>query len=260
MQLARLQRELQRDLLGVENAIASAIVEAPPLATEERLAIYRHAYRARLTEALDDIYPVLHGLLGDETFAAVAGMFIEAHPSVHRSIRWYGRELADFLAERAPFAEQPILSEVARFEWTLSEVFDAPDSPSLDRATLMGLDPQAWAGLEFRFHPSLRRLRFSWNTVTVWKAVSESQDPPAPESVREPVPWLLWRRDLKNYFRSMDAPEDAALETALGGQSFASVCARLTQYLSEEETPLRAAALVGTWTDSGIIAGIGRAS
>ena len=54
--------------------------------------------------------------------------FIAAHPSVHRSIRWYGSELADFLIDRPPFAEQPILSELARFEWTLAEVFDAADA------------------------------------------------------------------------------------------------------------------------------------
>ena len=82
----------------------------------------------RLIEALDDTYSVLHKLLGDETFVSLAEMFIAAHPSVHRSIRWYGRELADFLLNCPPFSEQPILSEIARFDWTLAEVFDAADT------------------------------------------------------------------------------------------------------------------------------------
>ena len=68
----------------------------PRCRLDARLGIYRDAYRVRLIEALDDIYSVLHKLLGDETFVSLAEMFIAANPSVHRSIRWYGRELADF--------------------------------------------------------------------------------------------------------------------------------------------------------------------
>src|SRR5271163_4495362 len=109
MQLRQLQRELQRDLLGDHSGIATAIVDAPPLPAEARLAIYRHAYRVRLIDALDDTHSALHKLLGDETFESLAELFIVAHPSVHRSIRWYGRELADFLTECPPFADQPIL-------------------------------------------------------------------------------------------------------------------------------------------------------
>src|SRR5271169_6553793 len=110
--LRQLQRELQCHLLGADAAIAAAIVDAPPLPTLERLGIYRNAYRIRLIEALDDTYPVLHAVLGDEVFAALGEDFVAAHPSVHRSIRWYGGELAEFLSERPPFAEQPILAEL----------------------------------------------------------------------------------------------------------------------------------------------------
>jgi hypothetical protein len=255
MGLRDLQRELQRDLLGEESAIRAAIVDAPPLPADVRLDIYRHAYRTRLIDALHDTYPVLHQLLGDETFMALGELFVAAHPSVHSSIRWYGRELADFLAGCAPFAEQPILSEVARFEWTSSEVFDAPDATPLDRRALETLDPGAWADLTLLFHPSLRRLELRWNTVAVWKAATGGEAPPDPEAA--PSPWLMWRRGFENYFRSMDAAENAALDAALRGSRFAEVCAALTAYVPEDEIPLRAASLVGTWTESGIIVGRG---
>jgi hypothetical protein len=254
--LGQLQRELQRELLGEESAIGAAIVDAPPLPTDARLAIYRNAYRTRLIEALRDTHPVLHQLLGDDAFTALGERFIAAHPSVHRSIRWYGRELADFIGRCDPFAEQPVLSEVARFEWTLAEVFDAPDADPIGRAALANVGPDDWARLEFRFHPSLRRLAFGWNTVAVWKAMNGGSDPPAPEQSAVSVEWLLWRRDLENYFRSMDAAESAALEAAIGSSTFAEICLALTSHLAEDEVPLRAASLVGSWVDSGIIVGI----
>jgi hypothetical protein len=256
MELGELQRELQRELLGGTSAIGAAIVEAPPLTVDARLGIYRHAYRARLAEALDDIYPILHQILGDETFASMAELFIEAHPSVHRSIRWYGRELADFLTGQAPFGEQPVLAEIARFEWTLSEVFDAQDAAPLDRGALSRIDPDAWVEVRFGFHPSMRRREFRWNAVAVWQRMSEGEEPPAPEATSAPVPWLLWRQNFKNYFRSLDAAEEAALEAAIAGRPFGEICEELGAFLAEEEIPLRAATLVAGWLDSGIIVAI----
>lgn len=256
MRLLELQRELQRDLLGGVSAIAGAIVDAPPLPVQARLAIYRHAYRARLIDALGERYPMLHRLLGDETFESLGMLFVEAHPSEHRSIRWYGREIADFMEAAAPFADQPILAEIARFEWTLSEVFDAADARVLDRAALQAIDPERWATLRFGFHPSIRRLSLAWNAVAVWQAGSAEQDSPVPGRSTEPVQWLLWRRDFKNYFRSLDTIEHAALDAAVAGDAFAGICETLAAQLPEAEVPLRAATLVARWVDGGLIASL----
>jgi hypothetical protein len=251
--LRELQRDLQSHLLGGDAAIVEAIVDAPPLPTLERLGIYRNAYRVRLIEALDDTYPVLHAVLGDEVFAALGEEFVAAHPSVHRSIRWYGSEVAEFLRLHAPYAEQPILAELALLEWTLAEVFDSADAASQPRAALSAIDPSAWSELQFEFHPSLRRLDLQWNTAAVWQAMSRAEAPPDPQYAEHPVPWLLWRQDLQNYFRSMPADEAVALESARRGENFGRICEALAEWLPEEEIPLRAAGLLGTWADSGII-------
>jgi hypothetical protein len=255
--LRRLQRDLQNHLLGEPSAIADAILDAPPLPTAARLEIYHNAYRVRLIEALDDTYPMLHALLGDEVFMALGQEFVAAHPSVHRSIRWYGCELAEFLGRLPPYAEQPILAELAQLEWTLAEVFDSADAAPKPRAAFSAIDGAAWSELRFQFHPSLRRLHLAWNTTAVWQALSRDETPPSPSSAQDPVPWLLWRQNLQNYFRSLAADEAAALESALQGRSFGEICETLAEWLPEDEIPLRAAGLLGTWADSGIIVGIG---
>ncbi len=254
--LRELQRDLQSHLLGGDAAIMEAIVDAPPLPTLERLGIYRNGYRVRLTEALDDTYPVLHAVLGDAVFEVLGEEFVAAHPSVHRSIRWYGSELAEFLRRRPPYAEQPILAELALLEWTLAEVFDAADANPKPRAALSAIDPSGWSELHFEFHPSLRCIELQWNTTAVWQAMSHEQTPPDPECAPHPVPWLLWRQDLQNFFRSMPQDEAAALESALRGGSFGQICETLANWLPDEEIPLRAAGLLGLWADSGIIVAI----
>ena len=256
MQLRLLQRDLQSYLLGEGSTIAQAIVDAPPLPTLERLGIYRNAYQVRLIDALDDTYPVLHAVLGDEVFVALGRAFVAVHPSVHRSIRWYGAELAEFLSRNPPYAEQPILAELALLEWTLAEVFDSADADPKPRAFLTAIDPSAWSELRFEFHPSLRRLRLQWNTAAVWQAMSSEATPPDPECAEHAVPWLLWRQDLQNYFRSMPADEAAALDAALRGANFGDICGVLAEWLTEDEIPLRAAGLLGIWADSGIIVGV----
>jgi hypothetical protein len=256
MQLRQLQFDMQRHLLGEESGVIVGIVDAPPLPAADRLAIYRNAYQVRLIDALDDTYPILHALLGDEMFVALGEAFVAAHPSVHRSIRWYGRELADFLARCPPYEEQPILAEVALLEWTLAEVFDAADAEPKSRAALSAIDPEAWAALGFEFHPCLRRLKLKWNTVAVWKAMSTDAVPPAPELGAAPVAWLLWRQNLQNYFRSMTAVETAALDAALRGRNFSQICEDLRAWLPDDEIPPAAATLVGNWADSGIIIGL----
>jgi hypothetical protein len=255
--LRRLQHDLQQYLLGETTAITDAIVDAPPLPAAQRLEIYGNAYRARLIDALGETYPVLHAVLGDEDFAALGAEFVAAQPSVHRSIRWYGAELAQFLNARPPFAAQPIFAELASLEWTLSEVFDSADGECVTRADLAAVDPAAWSALQLRFHPSLKRLQLCCNTVAVWRAMNQDETPPDPEC-GEPTPWLLWRQDLQNYFRSMNADEAAALDAARSGKTFGDICEILTAWLPAEDVPQRAAALLGSWADSGLLAAFSR--
>jgi hypothetical protein len=251
--LRDLQKDMQHYLLGETSGVTSAIVDAPPLPAKDRLAIYRNAYRVRLIDALHETYPVLHSLLGDEVWAELGETFVAEYPSKFRSIRWYGGQMAQFLGEHEPFSGEPVLAEIARLEWTLSAVFDSPDAEPLQRAALSGVLPSAWASLSFKFHPSLRRLEFNWNTAAVWRAMSADDTPPRPERAAAAMPWLLWRKDLQNYFRSMNAVEASALDAALRGCNFGEICESLGALLPEEEIPAAAASLLGAWADSGII-------
>jgi hypothetical protein len=254
--LHELQRNVQRYLLGEHSEIVVDIVDAPPLPAADRLAIYRNAYQVRLIDALNETYPVLHGLLGDEMWVALGENYVAQHPSCYRSIRWYGSELADFLTRASPFSDEPILAEVALLEWTLAEVFDARDAEALSRAALSGIEPERWSGLKFGFHPSLRRLEFYWNTAAVWKAMSDDETPPRPARERAAASWVLWRQNFQNYFRSMTSVESTALDAALRGLSFGEICEELSACLPPEEVPAAAAGLLGTWADSGIIIGL----
>lgn len=197
------------------------------------LQVYRHAYRARLAEALADNYTVLARALGDEAFDALAQAYIAARPSGHPSIRWFGHELADFMAQAddalVPHAS---LVDFARMDWALRSAFDAADAPLLDGATLAALSPNAWAGLQLHLHPSVQRVPLGHAIEPGWRVLREWQpesgnDPPA---LDEPTPHahllLAWRQGLETRWRSLEPLEAELLQAVAEGEPFARLCER----------------------------------
>lgn len=253
MPLRALQEGFQAHLLRGDLRFAACIAATPPLSADQRLSIYGSAYRARLREALQSSFVKLHLILGDDTFAALAAAFLARHPSTTRSIRWFGQHLADFLLVTEPYCEQPILAELASFEWALAGCFDAADATPLTRAQLAQVHPEQWGELRFAFHPSVRTLSLGWNTVAAWKALDAQAAPPPPERLATAMSWLLWRQDFQNRFRCIDAIEAGALAWAMDGASFAQVCEQLRHSVAEEQIALTAATLIANWADGGIL-------
>jgi hypothetical protein len=85
--------------------VSSRVCLASPVWVLYQATVVHFGQVATLIEALDDTYSGLHKLLDDETFGALGDLLVDAHPSVHRLIRWYGGELADFLV-RCPTGRQ----------------------------------------------------------------------------------------------------------------------------------------------------------
>lgn len=253
MQLRALQTVMQAHVMGDDDSAPAYITNAAPLSAAARIAIYRHAYVSRLSAALRSTFVKLHQVLGDDVFDAAAAAFIREHPSTTRSIRWFGGHFAEYLQHAAPFDAQPILAELARFEWALTEVFDAGEATVQGREVLQRTPPERWGELRFAFHPAVRRLHLRWNTIAVWQALDRGDDAPAPLASTESIEWLLWRQDSQNCFRSLERAESLALAAAMNGATFAQLCERLNELLEEEQIPLRAAALLAAWTDSGIL-------
>jgi len=255
--LPQIQGDFQTYLLtGDSAAIETQVLgtERVPVAT--RLSIYGDGYCSRLIEALEANFPVLSELLGEADFAALGTAYVRSHDSPFFSIRYYGNALADFLANDSQYAGAPVLAELARWEWAMTEVFDAADADPIGVEALSRVAPERWAGLRFEWHPSVRRLALAWNAPQTWKAVSDHTEPPEVTLDAEPVEWLLWRQDLRTYFRSLQSAEAVALDAAREGQPFGELCALLCAQLGEAQAPARAAGFLREWVGSGLITAV----
>ena len=109
--LPDIQEAFQRFLLAGDSAeIGSLVVGTQRVPIETRLGIYGDGYRSRLIEALQTTFPVLANLLGETDFQSLATQYVNAHDSTFFSIRYYGDQMADFLAGDAEYSKAPILA------------------------------------------------------------------------------------------------------------------------------------------------------
>lgn len=108
------------------------------------LGIYREAYFARLTKALQKIYRQCEALLGSELFLKIAAHYIFLHPSHFFNIQDYGKYLPDYILAHGYDKYYPFLFDLARFEWHKYWVFNGPEDIKPDPEYVI----QTWAKLD----------------------------------------------------------------------------------------------------------------
>ncbi|MHB1142583.1 MAG: HvfC/BufC N-terminal domain-containing protein [Sulfuricaulis sp.] len=285
--LTDLQSDFQAFLLDGNTRMLDRVTGTAKVSAETRLAIYYDAYRLRLLEALASNYPVLRAWIGEEEFENIGIAYVAARPSRHFSIRWFGHLLPEFLATTPPWDDKSGLAEMAALEWALSEAFDAEDGTVIGIEDMASIPAPAWPGMRLHFHPSAQRLDLRWNVPTVWKAINQSldvekntascrgetsafpsagkeqhadmpaaTDVPAPMEHEYPQAWLVWRQDLKTWFRSLSVDEAWALDAAMTGENFAAICEGLCEWIDAQNVALHAAGLMKQWITDGLVSGI----
>ena len=251
--LPNLQSDFQGFILTSDPAIQDDVVGTPKVDAATRLAIYADAYRLRLIEALDTDYPGLHTMAGDEEFDRLARAYIAAQPSAFRSLRWFGNRVSEFLRATKPYSDYPVYAEMAAFEWTMSDAFDAADSAVATIDAMAAIPHDAWPGLVFAPHASVQRLDLRWNVPTVWGAINAGDEPPALDESDYPIAWLIWRQDLLTYFRSLSVDEAWAVDAMQRGETFATICEGLTEWIDAQNVAVHAAGMLKQWLEDGLI-------
>lgn len=228
----------------------------PHLSEGGHMAVYDHAYRARLLDILANDYPALHTLLGDDQFGLVINDYLDSHPSQKRSVRWLGQHVSDWLRQTIPWSNLTEAVDMAAFEWALGLAFDAPDGPIIDQADLAATAPADWPKLSFSFHPALQIITLRYDVTPFQQAIAQEKLPEeAPEALDMPGHWAVWRdhEELNVLFRKLEPDEAAMLENARRGADFTVLCDTISFSADGDEAAMRTAELVQGWVSSGWI-------
>lgn len=117
-------------MLGeLQERLFTAITRPEIAAASPGLAIYRHAYRARLTDTLREMFPALLYALGADLFEAFAADFITHDPPRGTTLERLASEFPRHLAATAP--DEPwtrFILELAELESAFRRTYDGPQA------------------------------------------------------------------------------------------------------------------------------------
>ena len=247
MQLQHLQRLFQRLILeghsGIEAELAGSAAEDFPI----RLAIYADGYRSRLLEALSTTFPGSKAALGDIEFERAMHQFIESVPSRHYSIRYYGHSLSKYITAARSEPEASVMHDLVQWEWTLAEVFDAPDDEPIWAERLARISPEVWPTVAFTLRACVKSVATHSNAVQWWRWAKDEGVKPAAFELAPAANWRLWRQGVRTLYRSMDASESAALAVAQASGTFGEICEVIAREVGVADAPLRAASILNGW-------------
>lgn len=249
------QRSFQAYLLGEAPAPPDRIAGTGDACAETRLRVYADAVRLRFLEVLGEDYPGLGAMLGDVEFERLARAYTNAHPSRHRSIRWFGRHMPAFVRGTPPWCEQPVIAEMAAFEWAKGEVVDAADSSVVRVEDIAAIAANRWAEMRPRPVPALRRLELGWNVPALWSALDAGETPPPATRLEHTLDWLVWREGVRIRWRSIDSHEAWALDACGDGEDFDFICNGLAERVGDDAA-FRAATYLKQWASDALLAGV----
>jgi hypothetical protein len=172
-----MQAEFAAALLDPDAAVPGGLVDPFGRPAPKRFSVYRNNVAASLIRALEAAFPTVRKLVGDEFFAAMAGVFLRAHPPTSRMIMLYGDALPGWLKTFPPVTHLGYLPDVARLDQAMRESYHAADAEPLPEGDLQRL-ASAGGGLRLTFAPSLRLVRSAWPIQSIWAANAEAGPPP----------------------------------------------------------------------------------
>jgi Putative DNA-binding domain len=169
-----------RALLDPEATVPSGLTDPEGRPAPKRFSVYRNNVASSLIRALEAAFPTVRKLVGDEFFAAMAGVFLRAHPPRSRMLMLYGDALPGFLETFPPVAHLGYLPDIARLDQAMRESYHSADSTPLAEAEFQHLLGEDIAALRLIFAPSLRLVRSRWPIHAIWHANAEGGPAPTP--------------------------------------------------------------------------------
>ena len=255
MRLIDWQLAFERHLLADTDAsgFASTLIGGPTLDVDTGLAIYHHAYRARLLEVMQGDFPAVWHWLGDEEFAGLVAAYVQRYPSAHFSLRWLGQRFAGFIGEHLVAEQSAPLAELACLEWAFTLAFDASPGQPLSLHDMAQLAPEDWPVLQVEWVPAVQQVLCRFNSLEIWRGVKAQATFPGSQPLSLAQVCLIWREQQVCRYRSLEPAEAYALAGMDdGGWSFSELCAELA-VTYQEGAPLQAVTWLKQWVQDGLL-------
>jgi Putative DNA-binding domain len=175
LSLRELQLAFCRSVTGPPSTALLALIVGDGFTPDERFSIYRTNVLSRLSETLTAAFPVVRRIVGPECFDYAAHTFIDEHLPSEACLSAYGIQFPDFLKSFSAVSQLPYLPDVARLEWSISQVVRAAPEDWLPITRLgdLSADP---AGARLRLTHCVQYLASDFRIDQIWMAHQVNDD------------------------------------------------------------------------------------
>jgi hypothetical protein len=250
-----------RHAVPLPGAIDQIITRSSSLSAHDRLAIYRHAYLARLQECLRVEFPVLLLTLGEELFALFTKAYLQQYPSRSYTLNRLGENFPRYLAESRPNAAAPeqareswpdFIVELATLERAFAETFDGEGNEGkllVDRDQLLALPLEALLRARFTTVAGFRIFSFRYPILGYFNPARNNEKPELPQPCRSYV--AMMRRDYVVRLYELTETQYALLSRLSAGGTLKDIAGEL-----DDDVIADARQWLGEWAAKGLFATI----
>lgn len=171
------QHTFRAALLDAAQPIPDGLIDGQNQPAGRRYNVYRNNVAVSLTEALQEGFPVLTKLLGQQNMAGLAGLYLRAHPPSSPLMMFYGEQLPAFVTDMPQLAHLGYLPDIARLELAMRRSYHAADATPLNPEVLAALSPEALMSARFDLAPALHLIRSPWPIHAIWRFNTEDDAP-----------------------------------------------------------------------------------
>jgi hypothetical protein len=199
--------------------IEGVILPSKTLSSVERVGVYQGMYLLRMIEALEGDYPAVAHYLGTDGFAELVERYAKAHPSRSYTFNRFGGKFPEYIRDAKWLRRRAVLSDLARLERAVTEVFDAPQSPSWPAEEIEKIPPEAWEAAVLQPIAAFRVLAFAYPVNAYLQSV-KSDDHDHPALPRRPTWAAVYRKNYEVWRLDLGRPAYRFLSALSSGRPF----------------------------------------
>jgi hypothetical protein len=212
-------------LLDASYALPEGITSLFGSDINARFGVYRNNVMVSLIKVLEDNFPVVATLVGEDFFRAMAKAFALATPPRSPVMNEYGDQFAQFILNFAPAVSVPYLADMARLEWQCLVASEAADISAVNLESVNALiaRPDTLAASLWQFHPSVALLDAQYAIASLWLAHQHESDLEVAQALAQVNPdqaetALILRHDLNIVVKSLQVGERIFIQALMGAQ------------------------------------------
>jgi uncharacterized protein len=204
-------------LSPVEQHPALELFAGPAAGHVRKLALYRGNLHGAWIKALENAYPVLKALVGEDFFNSLAIFYGKAVPSQAGDLNLFGEGMSAFLRTFPPVAAYPYFADLASLEWALHRAHYASDVVpwSIHQWTQTASD--ALLNARVTIHPACALVSSNYAIAGIWQAHQGEGDVTLPEDLTLPSHALIVRERWQPGVLEMTAAAYAMFDRLMAG-------------------------------------------